>query len=302
MTIDVHQHLWGEHFVEVLHRRTRPPRLRGWTLHTDTQAPYDVDPTTHDVAGRVALEQRVNTSAACVSLSSPLGVEYADDGAGLLDAYHADALALPEPFRAWSAVSMIEPSLSDLERQLAGDFVGLQLPADALGTPDGWERLAPVLDVVATAGKPLLVHPGPVTTPPQLPAWWAPVVQYVDQLSAAWWAWHLAGRKVAPRLRVCFVAAAGLAPVHHERLVARGGSFTAVDPDVFVDTSSYGPRALDAVIRVLGIDAVVLGSDRPYAEPTAPDLGAAAQHAICTTNPLRLLGWSAPTDAEEGTP
>ena len=61
----------------------------------------------------------------------------------------------------------------------------------------------------------------------------------------------------------CFGAGAGLAPVHHERHALRGGTAQPVDPDVFVDTSGTGPRALEAVVRVLGIDALVLGSDRP---------------------------------------
>ena len=112
----------------------------------------------------------------------------------------------------------------------------------------------------------MLIHPGPQRTPAYVPGWWAPVVGYVDQLSAAWWAFHVAGRDLAPHVRVCFVAGAGLAPLHHERFTARGGDFGVVDPDIFVDTSSYGPRALDALVRVLGIDALVRGSDRPYAD------------------------------------
>ena len=52
------------------------------------------------------------------------------------------------------------------------------------------------------------------------------VVDYTTQLQAAWWAWHAyLRRREFPRLRLCFAAAAGLAPVHHERLVARGGRF-----------------------------------------------------------------------------
>jgi hypothetical protein len=41
---------------------------------------------------------------------------------------------------------------------------------------------------------------------------------------------------------------------------------------------------------VLGVDMLVFGSDRPYAEPH-PDLGLgdAARHAIGVTNPARLL-------------
>jgi len=90
-------------------------------------------------------------------------------------------------------------------------------------------------------------------------------------------------------LRLLFAAGAGLAPVHHERHVARGGDRPIIDRDVFVDTSSYGPQALDALVRVLGIDVLALGSDRPYAEPLARLLGDAATHAIRSTNPRRLL-------------
>jgi 6-methylsalicylate decarboxylase len=63
-----------------------------------------------------------------------------------------------------------------------------------------------------------------------------------------------------------------------------------VDPHTFAETSSYGGRAVDAVLRVLGADLLVFGSDRPYAQPR-PDLGLgeAARHAIGVTNPARLL-------------
>ena len=60
--------------------------------------------------------------------------------------------------------------------------------------------------------------------------------------------------------------------------------------DVFVDTSGTGARALEAVVRVLGIDALVLGSDRPYGDPLRQFLGDAATHAVRVANPARLLG------------
>ena len=88
-----------------------------------------------------------------------------------------------------------------------------------------------------------------------------------------------------------FAAGAGLAPLHHERYAARGGTSGALDPLVHVDTSSYGPQGLDALVRVLGIDALALGSDRPYAVPFAPGpMGDAADRAIRITNPRRVLG------------
>ena len=88
---------------------------------------------------------------------------------------------------------------------------------------------------------------------------------------------------------MCFALLAGLAPLHGERFAARTGDRNIVDEDVFLDISSYGNRAVDATIRVLGIDALVNGSDLPYADPVNLDLGAAAAHALRTANPLRLL-------------
>ena len=74
------------------------------------------------------------------------------------------------------------------------------------------------------------------------------------------------GRAAHPRLRVLFAALAGLAPLHAERLAARGGPADAAhDPLVFYDTSSYGPAALAAMRAAVGPDALVHGSDRPYA-------------------------------------
>ena len=82
---------------------------------------------------------------------------------------------------------------------------------------------------------------------------------------------------------------AGLAPLHGERFAARAGGRNVVDQDVFLEISSYGTRAVDALIRVLGIDALVNGSDRPYAAPAALEIGPAAMHALRSANPARLL-------------
>jgi hypothetical protein len=122
-----------------------------------------------------------------------------------------------------------------------------------------------------------------------MPAWWPALVPYVQLMHAAWYAFLAFGRPRHPRLRVCFAMLAGLAPLHGERAAVRGAGKGAVDPDAFLETSSYGPRALDAIVRVLGIDVLVHGSDRPYALPTDGGLGQAAEQAIRLSNPLRLL-------------
>lgn len=288
--IDVHQHLWPAEFVDRLRARTEAPYLDGWTLHTPGEAPYEVDPATHEVDKRVALELDEGTTLVGLSLSSPLGIEHLGDLA-LLDAWHAGAAALPSPFKAWASVNLLDPDLAGLEFLLNKGFLGLQLPAQALRTPSAWASVGDLLALAERLNKPILVHPGTPAPPTEdLPGWWAPVADYTLQLQAAWWAWHaFGGRTAYPLLRLCFVAAAGLAPVHHERLTARGGRLGTIDPNLYVDTSSYGPQGIDAVARVLGIDQVVHGTDRPYAGTVDLRQGAAATAVIHNDNPLRLL-------------
>ena len=110
-------------------------------------------------------------------------------------------------------------------------------------------------------------------------------------LSEAWHAWALHGRAQHPSLRVVFAALAGLAPLHAERLGARVSAAAAGealrDSLTFYDTSSYGPVAVEAMVRAVGPDALVHGSDWPYAQP-AP-LAAPLRRPVVEDNPAALL-------------
>ncbi len=297
MHVDVHQHLWPAVLVEELRRRSEPPRLDGWTLLTSGEAPFEVNPADHDVGRRAAQTARDGLDLAVIGLSSPLGIEYlaAADAEPLLDAYHHGVTELGPPFAGWAAACLAAIDAPGLAKQLDRGFVGLQLPATAVADEPGYRWCSPLLDVLAERDLPLFIHPGPpVGGRVAGPAWWAALVSYVQQLHAAWFAFRAYGRPAYPRLRVCFAALAGLGPLHGERLAARGGADPlargVVDSHMFVETSSYGDRAVDSVLRVLGVDMLVFGSDRPYAQPH-PDLGLgeAAPHAIRVTNPARLL-------------
>lgn len=294
--VDCHQHLWPEAFIDELRRRTHGPRLRGWELHLDGEPPYLVDPAAHDLSARRASDVADGVDLALLSLSSPLGVEMMapDEAAPLLAAWHGLADDLErrdvEGYALWAAVNVVEPDLDGLVATLRHPRVrGLQVPATALADPGAVERLAPVLAAVEALDLPVLVHPGPAAVSGPVPGWWAALTSYPAQLTAAWFAWHVAGRALLPRLRIGFVALAGLAPLHHERLGQRGGSLGPIDPLVHYETSSYGMRAIDALIRVVGIDPIVHGSDRPYALPTDPGLGDAFSHALFVANPAHLL-------------
>ncbi|WP_436532269.1 amidohydrolase family protein [Actinoplanes sp. HUAS TT8] len=293
MLFDCHQHLWPERFVAALRERDTYPYLREWTLFLPGEAPYEVDPAAHDVTRRRERELAEGRERVLLSLSSPLGIEHlpAGDAAELITIWHESALELPDPFEIWAAAPVGDPDPSALAKVLREDRVaGLQLPATALAEPDDIARMRPLLEEAEAAGKPVLVHPGPAPAcAPDLPSWWPALVPYVAQQQSAWLAWHIAGRRAHPGLRIAFVALAGLAPLHHERLAARGGALGPVDPFVYYETSSYGTRAIDAMVRVVGVDPIVHGSDRPYAEPVDPGLGAAFTHAMFTANPRHLL-------------
>jgi hypothetical protein len=290
--VDVHQHLWPPPLIEALRRRTAPPCLRGWILEVPDEPEYALDPRDHDPEARAALAAADGLDLVLVSLSSALGIEALspDEAGELLAAYHDGALALPPPFGAWAAACLSEVDSSALERQLDRGFVGLQLPATALLDEPGYERAAPLLEVLEERARPLFIHPGPAGPPPtRAPAWWSALVPYVQQMHAAWFAFRAYGRPAYPELRVCFALLAGLAPLHGERLLARGGERSPVDEEVFLEVSSYGTRAVDATVRVLGVDVLVNGSDRPYAVPSMLDLGDSVRSVLHRTNPLRLL-------------
>jgi len=297
--VDVHQHVWPEPFVDALRRRARPPYMTGWTLFLDGEPPSEIDPRQHDVRARAELARADGFDRVLIAPSTPLGIEWLppEEAGPLLDAYHDGVAALGDPFTGWAAACLSEVDPGALAAELDRGFAGLTLPATALLDAAGYRYCAPLLDVLAAYDRPLFVHPGPV--PPQAgveeaPAWWPAVVDYVGQMHAAWYAFRAYGRPRHPRLRVCFALLAGLAPLHGERLAARGGDDPlargVVDPGAYVETSSYGPRAVDATVRVLGIDPVVTGSDRPYAAPSDYGMGEAAEHALRSANPLRLLG------------
>jgi predicted TIM-barrel fold metal-dependent hydrolase len=304
MRIDVHQHLLSQPLLAALERRGAVPFLErssdGWTYRLAGEPDSALPRADADPAARVRQLDGDGVDRALVLLSAALGIEHlpAEEAAPLLDAYHDGAAALPaDRFGAWAAAGVREPDPDGVSALLARGFAGLSLPATALATPAAVERLGPLLEALQDADAPLFVHPGPVALDGSdaaaagAPAWWPAMTGYVAQMNAAWHAFLVAGRPALPRLRVVFAMLAGLAPLQLERLAARGGpARQAHDPLLFYDTSSYGPRAVDATIRIVGADQLVHGSDRPVVGAPAPAADTALGHALTRVNPARLLG------------
>jgi hypothetical protein len=301
---DVHQHLWSDRLVAALASRREPPLIRrsgrGWVLRLRDEPEFGFEPADHDPPARRALLGRDGIERALLCLSAPLGIEALDrrEAEPLLAAHNATARELGSGFGVWGAVSLRPPEPDDVDALLDGGAAGISLPAGALSGPAGLDRCGALLERLERRDAPLLVHPGPGPWRPQpygeddAPGWWPAMTRYVADMSAAWHAFAAFGRPVHRHLRVVFAMLAGGAPLHAERLTARGGPASALaDCRLFYDTSSYGLRAIDAVVRCVGIEQLVHGSDRPVVEAAPPALlGPAARAAMVGDNVARLLG------------
>src|SRR3954469_7423074 len=289
MRTDLHQHLLPEPLIGALARRSAAPRVAGTgpTLRLEMagEPVSALQGRDHDPVARAAEAEREGIDRVVVSLSTALGIEAlpADEARPLVDAFNHGVLELGSPFELWGTALTAD----DVDALLDAGARGITLPPPAL-VEGGAEAL---LDRLELRGAPLFVHPGPATSGPDAPSWWPAMTNYVAQMSAAWHAWVAFGRARHPRLRVVFAMLAGLAPLHAERLAARGGPAEAIhDQLTAFDTSSYGPRAIDAMLRAVGVDRLLYGSDRPVVAPHAlTALGPAAEHAIAVSNPERVL-------------
>jgi 6-methylsalicylate decarboxylase len=291
MPTDLHQHLLPEALIHALLRRSAPPRLvpdgRGLRLELAGEPPSVLQAADHDPEARADEAAREGIDRIVISLSTALGIEAlpTTEAAPLLDAFNHGILDLGGPFELWATAQ----TPADVDALLDAGARGLTLPAAALidGRADG------LLDRLEARDAPLFVHPGPVPAgSAEAPAWWPAMTDYVAQMSAAWHAFAAWGRPRHPRLRVVFAMLAGLGPLHAERLAARGGPTEAIhDPNVWFDSSSYGERTLDSMLRLVGVDRLVHGSDRPIIAASDPRvLGDAVEHALTIGNPERVLG------------
>ena len=290
MRTDLHQHLLPEPLIGALARRSAAPQVvgSGRTLRLELAGePLSaLQERDHDPVARAAEAEREGIDRIVVSLSTALGIEAlpADEARPLVDAFNHGILELGGPFELWGTALTAD----DVDALLDAGARGITLPALAL--VDG--RAEALLDRLEARDAPLFVHPGPASCGAAVPSWWPAMTDYVAQMSAAWHAWAAFGRARHPRLRVVFAMLAGLAPLHAERLAARGGPAEAIhDPLVWFDSSSYGARTLDSMLRLVGVDRLVHGSDRPVIAAAGPSVfGDAVEYALTTVNPQRALG------------
>jgi hypothetical protein len=301
--IDIHQHLWTEPLLKALEQRDHPPQARrvgeDWILQSAGEAEYVIGSAESDPFERLAALRASGVDCAVIAPSSPIGLEDlpVSESIPLLDAHLEGVRGLPEGFLHWAVSSVWRIDPDRLEAQLDAGAVGLALPAGALSAPEGFTRIAPLLERLEARGLPLFVHPGPgpyselaVGEPGQ--SWWPALTRYVAEMNAAWFAFGSTGRWRHPALKIVFAMLAGLAPLQHERLRARAGDgvIRIDDPLTFYDTSSYGEDAISSVASLVGESQIVFGSDAPMVTDATLPADEKRRSALLAENPARLLG------------
>jgi hypothetical protein len=173
---------------------------------------------------------RVDVALLC--MSSPLGVEAlpAEEARPLLDA-GTTACGPDGRFRHWGAIALDGAVPADVDAVLDRGALGLSLPAGALSGPERLGRIGPLLEALERRHAPLLVHPGPgledrlAGVAPVLGA--AALVARPGRVPGPT-AGGLAGLRGRGPARASRSARrvrrpGGCAPLHAERIAARGG-------------------------------------------------------------------------------
>jgi 6-methylsalicylate decarboxylase len=280
-SFDVHQHLWPEELVAALKNRREIPRIRGSMLELP-EGRFEVDLDVHRLDRRLERLDRDGVDVAIVSFPPTMAWESARE---LAVAFHEG----------------IERLVGESQGRLRAFACGECRPGYAGACISGRRLIAGVdglASELADAGQALFVHPGPPEpAPADAPPWWTAIVDYTAQMQAAFAWWINQGPGAAPGVPVVFAILGGGAPFQLERLRGRGGpdATDRLDPNVFLETASYGHRALELCLSMFGIRPLLYGSDVPVVDP-GPTLqaltgfGDAVKDVIMSENPTALFG------------
>jgi 6-methylsalicylate decarboxylase len=284
-TVDVHQHLWPEPFIAALASRRAAPRLRGTVLEL-AEGDYESDLAAHDPDVRLAALDRDGIDVAVLSLQPTLGITSLPraEQEELTTIWEAGMLELVAA--SGGRFTALAPG------RVAPGFVGTIAPAAALRDV---EALSSLLGDLAASGGFLLVHPSGSVPTPGAPPWWPSIVDYTAQMQSAYLTWLSYAQRHWPSVNVVFAILAGGGPFQLERLASRGVAVrSGLHENVFLETASYGRRAIELCIETFGVHQLLYGSDLPVIDP-GPTLAAVRKFGdsvvqlIMADNPSRLF-------------
>ena len=324
MIVDFHSHWIPPALAGVLRKRRGAPRIEA-TQDGERLVTYlgtrPFGPELYDLGARRDLASRHGITLQILSLAGLFGVdslpieESAPLVAAFNDAVAAASRAYPECFAGIAALPLANLSLAcrELEQAHAIGLRGAILPADGFLTRTAAERYLPLFEAGDRLQSHFFVHPGPVDTQPERDlrkaegdnAWQRHIVLATQaRLSEAITTLELTDfLDPFPNVTVQVANLGGAIPFLVERMdtVAESGAAGEPLPSTrlrrcYVDTASFGPRAIEAAVACFGAHHVLLGTDCPIfdAERTMKAvakarLDDATRELLLSQNARRLL-------------
>lgn len=288
--IDMHSHFYGGGLVDTLKARTQRPYLRtrddGVTVMVAMNGEFPFTEQYYDHRVGLAEMRKSGLTHRLLTFPGALGVDLLPAGeiATSISAYN-DFLAKLGHDTDGALIGLAGVPLDDMDLACAEvtrirrdlGLPGIILPSNYFNSLEEAATMAPLLEAANEYGCHIMLHPGLKVgqEPPALPA---DFVQYrlsaVDlQSSAAQVALTVILSDILddyPNISFQVVNLGGTLPFIFERIesIARHRNPDAPFPTdrlkrLWYDCASLGPRALEAAVKVMGADRIMLGSDYP---------------------------------------
>ena len=324
MVIDCHAHWIPPGVADALRRRSAPPRIAstpdGERLVT-YQGNRRFDAALGDLDARRSLMRRQGVAKQVLSLPGLFGIDCLplEESAPLVREFN-DALteaqrAHPDNIAGLAALPLADVRLArqELERACLQGLRGAILPADAFRSLASAARLAPLFEAGERARCHFFIHPGPVEPHVEMQvrdfpddnAWQRRIVLETQaRLSEAMVTLNFSGYlDPYPNVTVQIANLGGTIPFLLERMdaVAREQPGERPLPSMhrarcYVDTASFGRRAIEMAVACFGADRVVVGTDCPIFDTAhmlrslaESRLDAKTRKLICFRNAQELL-------------
>lgn len=288
--IDMHAHYYGGGLVETLRARKTRPFLRrrddGVTVMVAMNGEFPFTEHYHDHRVGLAQMHMAGLTHRLLTFPGALGVDLlpAAEIAPAIAAYN-DHLAQLTRETEGALIGLAGVPLSDIDtacaevRRIRRDLglPGIILPSNYFNSLDEMEEMRPVLAAANEYGCHIMLHPGLKVgqEPPPRPA---DTMQY--RLSALDLQASIAQVALTvilsdmleayPRVTIQIVNLGGTLPFVFERIESIARHRNPGDPfptdrlrRLWYDCASLGPRALEAAVKLLGADRIMLGSDYP---------------------------------------
>ncbi len=323
VAIDIHAHFVPEEYLRLIEAEGEPygvrlrPGPNGPLIAVGQVAIGPITPHYHDLNLRLKAMDRLGVTVHALSLMPPM-VYWADGALGgrlaclVNDAMAEASQAHPGRFVFLATLPMQDPeaAVNEVNRAVTelgcrGIYLGTNVRGKELTDPS----FVPVFERIHTLNIPIFLHPLNVIGAQRLTNY------YLQNLLGNPFDTAVAAANIIfsglldrfPNLQVCLPHAGGALPyligrLNHGWKVRQECKALKKPPSSYLrrftyDTISHAPESLDYLVKLVGADRVMMGSDycfdmgydRPVKVVTALKLSRADQEKILSGNAARLL-------------